>query len=287
MIKDSLSFWDYLKAAFNLKVPVKGLGHLPLNKLALGGLFILGFGHPGFFFLGLAFEIAYLLFLSGNPRFQNLVGGIILSENKKNRFEKQLDTVHLLNEEAKSRYQKLESKCDAILNRSGLPSAASGFQSLQSVELDQLRVIFLKLLYSQQTTKEVLNQVSETVLRADLRRIEDKLSKETEDSAVWRSLKGTLEIQNRRLENLLKAKESLKVTEAELDRIEKQVTLISEETAVRNDPQLLSQRLDGVIRSLEDTQKWITDNNELFAALESAPQPVTTGYSKAKLPQKE
>ena len=31
-----LSYWDYVKAAFNVRLPIPGLGGLPVNWLALG-----------------------------------------------------------------------------------------------------------------------------------------------------------------------------------------------------------------------------------------------------------
>jgi hypothetical protein len=277
MIKDSLSFWEYLKAAFHLKVRSKALGHLPLNKLILGGLAILGLGHPGFLFLGLAFESAYLLSLSGNDRFQRIVQGEKLEENRKLQAEKQQGVLQALSLDDRDRYNDLECKCEKILNKYGLPTPASGLKSMQSDELTQLAAIFLKLLYSRRTSREMLEELSEKNMREEIRLIEEKLAGVAEGSALARPLKGTLEIQKRRLDNLLRVKESLKVTEAELDRIEKQVTLISEESVISGDPQILTSRLDGVIRSLEDTQKWISDNSELFAAMESdshAPTPV-------------
>ena len=277
MIKDSLTFWDYLKAAFHLKVRSKALGHLPLNKLVLAGFAILALGHPGFLFLGLAFESAYLLSLSGNERFQRIVQGEKLAEKRKFQAQRQQGVLQILSAEDRDRYNNLESKCEKILNKYGLPAPASGLKSMQSEELTQLAAIFLKLLHSRRTSQELLGELSENGMRREIQQIEEKLAGEAEGSALARPLKGTLEIQKRRLENLLRVKESLKVTEAELDRIEKQVTLISEESVISGDPQILTSRLDGVIRSLEDTQKWISDSSELFASMESdahAPTPV-------------
>jgi len=271
MSKDSLSFWDYLKAAFHLRVPFKALGHLPLNKLALGGFAILALGHPGFLFLGLAYESAYLLSLSGSDRFQKIVQGEKLEAKRKFQVERQHGVLMVLSVEDRSRYNSLESKCEKILNKYGLPTPASGLQSMQSEELTQLAAIFLKLLHSRRISREMIEELSEKNLREEIRQIEAKLAGETAGSALARPLKGTLEIQKRRLDNLLRVKESLQVTDAELDRIEKQVTLISEESVISGDPQILTSRLDGVIRSLEDTQKWISDSSELFAAIENEP----------------
>ena len=74
-LNESPAFLDYVKAAFHLKVPLRALGALPLNKLLLAGFAVLTLGHPGFLFLGLAYETAYLMGLSGNKRFQRLVQG--------------------------------------------------------------------------------------------------------------------------------------------------------------------------------------------------------------------
>ncbi len=283
MNKDSLTFWDYLKAAFHLKVPSKSLGHLPLNKMLLGGFAILALGHPGFLFLGLAFESAYLLALSGNERFQRVVQGEKLEQKKKSQLEKQQGVLMVLSAEDRARYNNLESKCGTILDKYGLSTPASGLKSMQSEELAQLAAIFLKLLHSRRTSREMLAGLSENSLREEIRQIEAKLAGEAEGSVLARPLQGTLEIQKRRLENLLRVKESLKVTDAELDRIEKQVTLISEESVIYGDPQILTSRLDGVIRSLEDTQKWISDSSQLFAAIETdAHSPVLP-----RVPKKE
>jgi hypothetical protein len=242
---------------------------LPLNKLLLGGFAILALGHPGFLFLGLAFESAYLLALSGNDRFQKVVQGEKLELKKRSQLEKQHGVLMVLSAEERARYGGLESKCEKILDKYGLSTPASGLKSMQSEELAQLAAIFLKLLHSRRTSREMLEGLSENSLREEIRQVEAKLAGEPEGSALARPLQGTLEIQKRRLENLLRVKENLRVTDAELDRIEKQVTLISEESVVSGDPQILTNRLDGVIRSLEDTQKWISDSSQLFAAIET------------------
>jgi hypothetical protein len=48
MMKETLDYLDYLKAAFYWKVRLGGLGYLPMNILILIGFGILGIGNPGF-----------------------------------------------------------------------------------------------------------------------------------------------------------------------------------------------------------------------------------------------
>jgi len=96
-----------------------------------------------------------------------------------------------------------------------------------------------------------------------------------------------LEIQQRRLENLVKAEESLRVIDAELDRIDKQVILLHEEASVSSDPDLLSVRLDGVMKSLQGTTEWMVQHNELFGSLEEQSIPKNLIEQATRLPEKE
>jgi hypothetical protein len=65
--------WRYLKAAFLVGMDVPSLGRVPVNALVAAGFLILGFGHPGFWFLGLAAEAAIVPILAFNKRFQKIV----------------------------------------------------------------------------------------------------------------------------------------------------------------------------------------------------------------------
>src|SRR5262245_16204019 len=63
----------YLKAAFLARPTIAGLGEVPVNLLAVAGVAILGFGCPGFWFLGLVLEAAFVFGLPSQPRFQQWV----------------------------------------------------------------------------------------------------------------------------------------------------------------------------------------------------------------------
>ena len=135
--------------------------------------------------------------------------------------------------------------------------------------------MFLKLLASRSRIREILAQTSRGDLEREIEALTGKMAKEDPGSPVVRSMQGTLDIQKRRLDNLLQAESSLKLIEAELDRIEKHVTLLQEESQVSSDPTRLSDRLDGVMESLQGTSKWMAENDELFGSLEevSSPKP--------------
>ena len=69
------TYTEYLKEAFHRRLPVKGLGHIPVNYLGLAAFAVLGIANPGFWLLGGALELGYLTWMSSNPRFQKLIRG--------------------------------------------------------------------------------------------------------------------------------------------------------------------------------------------------------------------
>jgi len=273
MNKDTLGYLDYVKAAFHWKVKLGVLGHLPLNKLILAGFAILGFANPGFWFIGIAYGMAYLLFLSGSDRFQKLVQGTRMQKSQVKMAEKQSQILASLEKSSQERYRRLAQACQGILQMSKNNSNPLGLESISAVDLNQLLWIFLRLLSSRQRIHQIISQTARKDLELEIKTLTDKMAQENENSAVHRSLKGTLEIQNRRLENRIKAEESLKVTDSELERIEKQVTLITEETSVSSDPEVLSVRLDGVMQSLQSTTQWMSEHGEFFGSLEDNTAP--------------
>jgi len=275
MTKDLLTYWDYVKAAFHLKVLVPYLGHMPLNKVLLGGLAILGFANPGFWLLGVAIEAAFLLLLAGNERFQRLLQANRMEQSTQNWAERQRHLLAALDPESQRRYRRLLETGAAVLHSSeNLPVKETG-EDLRAGSLNQLNWMFLKLLTSRNRIREILAQTSKKDLEQEIDELTGKLAGEDPTSAVARSMQGTLDIQKRRLGNILQAESSLKVMEAELDRIEKHVTLLQEESQVSSDPAMLSDRLDGVMESLQGTSKWMAENNELFGRLEEANMPKT------------
>lgn len=277
----ALRFRDYLKAAFHLKVPVRMLGHLPANKILLAGFGILGFAHPGFWLLGLGLEAGYLTLIGGNERFQRLIDAELRMGRKTPRSLNPESVLKSLSSEAKKRFSALAEKCDQILASGEAAAGDEVLSDLKSSRLDELMTVFLRLLASRERIIKIMSRTSESSLAKEIADLENRIKGEPADSGMARSLSATLAIQQRRLENLKRALESKKVAEAELDRIEKQVELLGEESAVTSNPEAISMRLDGVTQSLQDTSRWMSENSEFFSSLD------TGGIKKIKEALKE
>lgn len=283
MEKPALGYLDYVKAAFRWPVRLPLLGPMPLNKLLVAGFAILGFGHPGFWLLGAAYEIAYLVWLPGNPRFQNLVRATMQGRIDEQWEEREGEILARLTRDAQLRYRQLADRCRQILHPAETSSLA-GIEDLKAGNLNHMLWIFLNLLLTRQRIRENLDKCLQENLQGEIDKLRSKLAAEKPDSPVARSLSGTLEIQQKRLENQAKASEGLRVTEAELYRIEKQIALIQEELAVCKDPQVLSARLDGVVKSLQDTNQWMSDNVQLLSTLDEEP-PIAGRVTRGKIAQ--
>jgi SpoVK/Ycf46/Vps4 family AAA+-type ATPase len=197
----------------------------------------------------------------------------LLEQNKTAWAEKQVQLLSTLDKGSQDRYHNLARACVGIIQNAENNPGVQVLEGIRSGDLNQLLWIFLKLLNSRKKINQILSQTSPEQLDREIKGLTDKLTKESEGSPVFRSLQGTLEIQKRRLENFLKAEESFKVAESELDRIEKQVILITEETTVSSDPEVLSGRLEGVVQSLQGTTKWMTEHGEYFGSLDTEPVP--------------
>jgi hypothetical protein len=271
MAPEDLSYWDYVKAAFNRRLPVPLLGAMPTNKMLLGVFAVLGLANPGFWLLGAAGEVAYLFGTANSPRFRKLVDGERLLRLQAGWDDKVHSAVERLIPPSQERYRKLLDQCRRILGISATLESDSlgGLRDMRSQSLNQLLWIFLRLLTSRQVILSNVRGLDRSALDGEIEQLQKRLAgiEAGKDEALRRSLEGTLEIRRKRLENLERATASLGVTEAELERIEQQVELIREETAVGGKPEFLSSRLDAVTSTMTEASRWMDENSDLFSAL--------------------
>lgn len=271
MAEGSLGFWDYVKAAFWYKPRVGFLGPLPLNVMALFACVAasLATQNAGFLFLGGAAEIGYLAFLASHPSFQKLIQGLRLLAKQEGWQQKVQASLARLRPDSMERYRRLYEQCRLILGISERFAADNMFsmRDLRAGGLNQLLWLFLRLLTSRELIVANVSSANRAELESEVERLRERLAKAEPESALARSLQGTLDIQSKRLENLDRALSSLEVIDAELERIEQQVHLIREEAAVTTSPDALSSRLDAITATLGETSRWMDQHSEFFGSL--------------------
>src|SRR5262245_11674738 len=106
------TFWDYVRAAFSA-CPM-GM-FIPPNWIGLGVFGFLGVLNPGFWIIGVGCELAYLGWLGTNPRFQRLVSGDQLLDERRRWQARVYELIRQLPSEDQQSYRALESRCQSIL----------------------------------------------------------------------------------------------------------------------------------------------------------------------------
>jgi hypothetical protein len=235
---------DYVKAAFFLRINFPMLGALPVNILALLGLTMLGFGHPGFWFLGLGLEPVYLLALATNPRFQRLTQALRMNTAEQDYSARWAEIVAHLSRAEQDRLHQLQARCDRVLAqqlRAGVPaSLVDGNRDA----LRQLSLLYLKLLVAQNNLCSLDKNTSEAELQKTIRSLKEELQDESLPSTLRDSREATLRIQEQRLDNYKRMEGSMKEISSDLARIDAQVDLALEQATLSGQPQAISANID-------------------------------------------
>lgn len=262
MSKKTLGLWDYLKAAFTARLPVKGLGGLPLNYLALGSFGLLGLINPGFWLVGAGLELAYLFSVTHNQRFRNLVDNDLLEEDQASFFGRQEQLQELLPSEARERLTHLQQRCDRVRDLSRKLGLDEG--SFDAWSLASMQVIYQKLLLSHSVLQGQLAEISSERLARELDEAETQLLQASDDDfRLQQTLTSTVDILKKRIANVTEAQGKLRYITAELSRIEQQVELIVEEAALAKEANHLSSYIDSVVQTFGATETWLSANLDL------------------------
>lgn len=232
--------WRYLQAAFLVRIEVPALGRVPLNALAAAGFFILGFGHPGFWFLGLAAEAAVIPSLAFNKRFQKVVDAEGKELSSGDSQSKRNSLVKLLPADYQSRLNNLERRCGKVLEVYQNAQAEEFVIDTNRDALGNLQWVYLKLLIARYHLLTAGTDDTPESLEKKIKSLESELQTGGESAALRQSRAATLDILKRRLANIQRREQSLEEVESDLTRVESQVDLILDNAAMQGKPQTIS-----------------------------------------------
>jgi hypothetical protein len=270
MAGEPLSYWDFVKAAFWRPMRSRVLGAMPLTQMVLVSFGLAGFFNPGFWLLGLAGMVAFVGGRSASARFQKLIEAERIAARAGNAEDRMKAAYDRLEPGSQARYRALVVVCREILGL-GAPAGEGGVADFRAGNLNQMLWLFLRLLASRESITDTLARVDRRQLDAGIANLKSRLGAAGDpEGPLARSLKATLEIQEKRFANLDTATNNLAVIDAELERIEQQVRLVREESAVVASPEALSARLDSVSSTLSETSRWMDQHAELFTDMATA-----------------
>jgi len=263
---EKLSYWDFVKAAFWRPIRSRALGALPLTQMLLVSFGLAGLINPGFWMLGLALLVSMVGGRSAGARFQKLVEAERLSQRTQGADDRMQIVYSRLQPEGQRRYRALVVQCREILGIAA--PAGEKVTDFRAGNLNQLLFLFLRLLSSREGIVDTLSRVDRRQLEEAIESLRGRIAEAPDaEGPLARSLRATLEIQEKRLANLDLATTNLAVIDSELERIEQQVRLVREESAISGRPEVLSARLDAVSATLSETSRWMDQHSDLLTDL--------------------
>jgi len=253
---------SYLWAAFTARpfgMPI------PPNWFGLATFAMLGAVlSPGFFIVGAGLEIAYLAWLSTNQRFRNTVDAAArATQPDEQRYRALVDP---LDQSARSRQTALEARASEIvasLDKSPVMAAHN-----DSVE--QLVWLHLRLLSARQAIERVVATAkTESARLADQETsIDARLAANDVDPDLRRSLEQQKAVIDARQAAHIEAARRKERIDAELARIDQQVSLIREQTLLSIDESRIGSSLDALTASFNEANRWLDSQRDLIGSLD-------------------
>lgn len=209
-----------------------------------------------------AIEILYLLGVAQHPRFQNLVRSKEeageAAANAAQAGERLLAT---LSAERRERFARVQQRCEE-LQRSLAQSRTGGqlgdlFGEQQTESVNKLLWAFLRALAHEQVLAAFSTPARRHEIEENLRRVQADLAKPDLSEAMRTALTESVEVLQKRLENLSRADENLQSLRARLLRIENSILLIQEQALTRSDPSFIEAEVQAATAGLDTSEEML------------------------------
>ncbi|HVF18271.1 MAG TPA: hypothetical protein VNA21_15220 [Steroidobacteraceae bacterium] len=261
---------SYLAAAFNARpfgMPI------PPNWIGIATFAVLGaFINPGLWLIGVGLEGLYLWALSQHPRFRKTVDAQAPERmNWDSKYQLLLQPLDVTAREQQSAIESQAAEIIDLLTRTGATESQMG-------DVRQMTWLHLKLLAARAALLQVIGSAvrERRSLETQEVRIETRLQGDC-DEELRRSLEQQLSVIRTRRAAHADAERRRELVDAEIDRLRQQVSLVREQALLATDENSAARSLDALSASLNEANRWLKDQRELFAGLddltEEAPPP--------------
>ena len=252
---------SYLAAAFNarpLGMPV------PPNWFGIAAFGLLGaLVNPGLWLIGLGLEGIYLWALSRNERFRATVDAVAGVTDSTSRYEALLAGLDSAAQSQQYEIEREAAEIVGLLQRSSVHASQIG-------DIRQMAWLHLKLLAARASFAEVVAVADRERKSLDEqeRRCRERLAAGDTDEELRRSLEQQLEVIKSRQDAHRDAKRRRELVDAEIARLRQQVSLVREQALLATDENTMAQSLDAVSASLNEANRWMRDQGDIFAGLD-------------------
>src|SRR6266496_4184446 len=249
---------NYVKEAF----------HLQYNWIALAGAgaFALVSGSFLPIILAAGVELMYLAMVPQNFRFQRLVRSWKLAEELQKHQQTLNQMLRSLSPEMQSRYIHSAQVCASIrANFAQFSSTSQIFLQQIDSRLQGLLNGYARLLLAVAQQQQYLKSTEQDGIKHEIASLQKSLSNDL--PKVQEINKKRIEILTKRLEKFDKISENRKVVDAQCSAVEDVLMLVRDQSVTMRDPQQVSERLDGLVKDVEQTEQNVQQVEAIFSGM--------------------
>jgi hypothetical protein len=249
---------NYVKEAF----------HLQYNWIAMvgAGAFAVVSGSLLPILLGAGLELMYLAIVPQNWRFQRLVRSWKFSEEQQKHQQQLGEMLRALPPELQSRYVHAAQVCGSIRSNFAQFSATSQI-FLQQIDtrLQGLLNGYARLLSSAAQQQQYLRNTEQDGIKHEIAGLQRTLN--NDPPKVQEINKKRIEILTKRLQKFDKISENRKVVDAQCSAVEDVLMLVRDQSVTMRDPQQVSERLDSLVKDVEQTEEIVQQVEAIFSGM--------------------
>jgi hypothetical protein len=249
---------DFVKEAF----------HLQYNWIAMvgAGAFALVSGSFLPVILAGGLELMYLAIVPQNWRFQRLVRSRKFAEEQRAHRQKLSEMLASLPPEMQSRYVHAAQVCGAIRGNFAQFSTTSQI-FLQQIDerLQGLLNGFARLLLAATEQQQYVRGTELDGIKREIASLQKSLG--SDPPKVQEINKKRIKILTKRLEKFDKISENRKVVDAQCSAVEDVLMLVRDQSVTMRDPQQVTDRLDGLVHDVEETEQTVQQVEAIFSGM--------------------
>ncbi|HEY4904327.1 MAG TPA: hypothetical protein VIH89_12715 [Candidatus Sulfotelmatobacter sp.] len=211
-------------------------------------------------------ELMYLAIVPQNWRFQRLVRSWKFAEEQQKHQQQLGEMLRNLPPELQSRYVHAAQVCGSIRgNFAQLSSTSQIFLQQIDSRLQGLLNGYARLLSSAAQQQQYLRNTEQDGIKHEIAGLQKTLS--SDPPKVQEINKKRIEILTKRLEKFGKISENRKVVDAQCSAVEDVLMLVRDQSVTMRDPQQVSERLDSLVRDVEQTEETVQQVEAIFSGM--------------------
>ena len=251
---------NYLAHAFKSQYNLIGLG------TALGFAVLSGTLLPIIVAAGL--EMVVLSLVSGNGRFQRLVRARTSEEaEEQHAARRRMEASEMLQympDPERQRYRVLQALTTEIRqNYKGMDSSSQMLLEQLVEKLDFLLSFYLRMRYSLTRYHNYFNSTDPERIQERIAMLDHEMKSGPE--RVQQIKARTRSVLGKRLERYTKAVENRDLIDAQTETVQEVLQLLRDQSYSMRDPRSITEQIDGLVSSAEETEKGVKDMEEILS----------------------